>query len=431
MKHHVFWGICLVLCATVLRFAYAAHSPSYITTGDSVSYFLTAKHIVETGNLVDPWRTPVYPLLLAVPYVFSGHPMPTEISGVFTSGLMCIRIWQSVFMVIGTLILYVICLKLRLNSFLSAALSFVATADYTLLLLEHAILTEAFSFFWLSIVVYFSVLLFTRFSWRYIAVLTILWIIGMFLRPSVIGLPFLILGASILRYRTRRMLVASIISLILYVGVITVYSRVNLSQSGFSGISRIQDVNMWGKLLHMGISDQDLGDSDTARKARAAMQVHAKHPFEIFRQFPELYKREHAGTFHNFTTGLVRDHLGAYVAHSVTSLPAVVTSPTDIVDKTATTGKYDAFFAVLKLIYQRLVYLSFIPLFGVLFVLYRAIKKSDATLSGVLCITLIGVYHVAVSSLMAYDDFGRLLAVARPLLLVSTVLLIRELKKDI
>lgn len=429
MKHHIFWGICLVVCATMLRLAYQAHSPLYLTTGDSVSYFLTAKQIVEAGSLVDPWRTPVYPLLLAMPYVLGGQTMPTEISGVFTAGLMNIRVWQSVTMVFGTLILYLVCLRLRLKPFPSAVLSFVATADYTLLLLEHTILTEAFSFFWLCIVLSVSQLLFTRFRYRYVVVLTILWIVGVFLRPSVIGLPCIILGIGILQYRSRKMLLASICSLLLYISVITVYSRVNLSQSGFSGISRIQDVNMWGKLLRMNLNDESLGHSDMAQKARIAIGVNATHPFEIFRQFPELYRWEYAGLFHDYITGLVKDNMGAYLAHSVASLPAVVTTPTDLVDKTATTEKHDAFFAVLKLIYERLMYLSYIPLFGALFVLYKAIKKNDAMLWSVLCITLIGVYHIAVSALMAYDDFGRLLAIARPFLLVSVVLFIRELKQ--
>ena len=164
MNRQFIWVLCIVCIAIGIRSIYAVHSPLYLTTGDSVSYFLTAKKIIATKQLVDPWRTPVYPLILSIPYSFVDQPLPDEISGVYTIGLEYIRIAQSVSMVMATVLLFLLCQQLGIGRMMSALLTLVGTSDFTLLLLEHTIVTESFACVWLVILFYIQLQLLKKFT---------------------------------------------------------------------------------------------------------------------------------------------------------------------------------------------------------------------------------------------------------------------------
>ena len=405
--------------ASAVRMLYALHSPTYITTGDSVSYFLTAKQIVEKKQFVDPWRTPIYPMILSIPYVITHATLPDEISGIYTFGLYSVRIVQSLAVVIASVFLYLICTQIGIKKSVAALLVLLGTCDYVLLLLEHAILTEAFAFCWLVFVVYIQIQLLRKFSIVSVGILLASWIVGVFLRPSFIAIPILCISLLILRYRTWNVARYALLSLCIYASFLFGYSTINLQHHGVSGISRVSDVNIWGKLLHLDVQDSTLGQSDIAQKARSARVVNPKHPYEIFRQFPEMYKKEYAERFHAFVIGVLGQNRGAYIWDSLVSIPNVVTSKTDLIDITATTGVFDAQFAVLKTVYEWVMYLAYIPLFAFPFMIIYFVTKNTPEAYGRLMVLFISMYHVAMSTVMIYDDFGRHMSIARPFLLIA------------
>lgn len=426
MKKHIPWIVLIACIATGIRIMYALHSPLYLTTGDSVSYFLTAKKIVETKGVVDPWRTPVYPMLLAVPYIVTARSLPQEISGRYTFGLEWVRVAQSIAMVIAALLLYVSCTYIGIGKPLSSVLAIIATSDVVLLLLEHAILTEAFSFLWLTGVLLLELSLLRRLQrWKGF-VMVFLWIVGVFLRPSLIGIPVICVLFIMLRYKRTWVTLACLVALSIYAVSIQAYTHINVVQSGYRGISRIQDVNIWGKLLRMDIKDNDLGTSAMAQKAIAARRVNAVHPFEIFRQYPELYTKENAPIFHEFIMSILKPRLGRYLWDSLLQVASVMTSKTVIIDTTATTGMFDRFFSLLTVVYTGISFILLFSLFGLPMLVYRTLQRRTVESYGQLVTISIGIYHVVVSAGMAYDDFGRLLSVAKPFLLISTYLIFRE-----
>lgn len=420
MKQQLFWAIIVFVCSTLIRVFYAVHSPLYITTGDSVSYALTAKQIIETKQLVDPFRTPGYPLLLAAPYVLTNTEFPQEISGVYTSGLYAIRIIQSIFMIASAVAFYLLVLRVGISAPIAALFTIVGTSDYVILLLEHSILTESLSLCLLVLISYCTYCLIRKFSISAIGVLVMLWIGGVFLRPSFIGVPLLSVSIIWMRYRTMNIALLCALALVVYGGSVSMYSSVNANQNGVKGISRIGDINIWGKLLKMNVSDTALGNSQIADMARNARRVNATHPFEIFRQYPQLYQKKYAGEFHGFVTQVLRASYGAFIWDSFLSIPSVISSPTDLQDVTATTGKFDAFFKALKSFYGLLVYVAYIPLCAAPFALFVSWKKQEVALYGQVFLLLVGVYHIAVMALLSYNDFGRLMSTARPFLLVAS-----------
>jgi hypothetical protein len=179
----------------------------------------------------------------------------------------------------------------------------------------------------------------------------------------------------------------------------------------------------------MNVKDSALGSSEIADMARSARLVNATHPFEIFRQFPVLYQKKYAGLFHSFTSEVLHKSFGMFVLDSFLSIPTVISSPTDLQDITAKTGKFDAFFTFLKWFYELLMYMAYIPLFSLPFTLYFAWKKKTVELSTQVFISLVGVYHIALVVLLAYNDFGRLMSVARPFLLVSACYALLQIKR--
>jgi hypothetical protein len=233
MKQQLFWGILVCCFAAVIRLLYAMHSPLYMTTGDSVSYALTAKNIIKTKQLVDPFRTPIYPLILAAPYVLTNSTVPDEISGVYSVGLHAVRILQSLVMISTAVLLYVLLTHIGISAPMSALLSVLGTSDYVILLLEHTILTESFALSWLVLVSYSTFRLIKKFSEKTLGLLVLFWIIGVFLRPSFIGIPLLSVFVIWLRHRSARILLIGFFALAVYGGITC--SSVNSVQHGVKG----------------------------------------------------------------------------------------------------------------------------------------------------------------------------------------------------
>lgn len=429
MKPQFFWGIIVCCFAAVIRLLYAMHSPLYMTTGDSVSYSLTAKHIIQTKQLVDPFRTPIYPLILAAPYVLMNSTVPDEISGVYSVGLHAVRIVQSLVMIASAVLLFILLTRIGISAPMSALLSVLGTSDYVILLLEHTILTESFAVSWLVLVTYCTHILIRKFSAKTLGLLVLFWIIGVFLRPSFIAIPLLCVFVIWLRHRTARVMLLCFFALSVYGGIITVYSSVNSVQHGVRGISRIQDINIWGKLLHMNVKDTVLGSSEIADMARSARLVNRTHPFEIFRQFPILYQKKYAMLFHAFTSEVLHKSFGMFVLDSFLSIPTVISSPTDLQDITAKTGKFDELFTFLKWFYEILMYVAYISLFSLPFMVYFAWKKNTVELGTHIFISLVGVYHISIVAFLSYNDFGRLMSVGRPFLLVSAYYALVQIKR--
>jgi hypothetical protein len=417
------WIIASVVCAIVLRILYAFHSPYYMTTGDSVSYYLTASNIQKTSTVFDPWRVPVYPLIIALPYAFGGKDMPEFIQGVYQSELFVVRLWQSAAVVFSGALICALSLSLGIPGWMSMLVSLLTTSDSMLLLLEHAILTEAFALFWVVLLSWVMYALLKTLNIKYVCLMVLLWIFGVMLRPGLIGIPVLCSVVLCLRWRNIQVYLSMVASILIYAAVLIGYAQGNLATHGYRGISRVSDVNIWGVVLRLGKKDLVYPQTDIGRMAQSVYQGDSRDPWEIFRTYPKLFDSTFAEAFGDFAKNMRERYGISYIVQSIQHIPHVVVAKTDVIDVGATTGLFDRTFVVLGFVYRYLMYAMYWSLLSALLFLYMAIFRPSTLGTMGLFLSLLGWYQVLLTAGFTYDDYGRHMIIVRGMMYVVLCIL--------
>lgn len=426
------WVFLLVLgAAIVIRICYIAYSPMYITTGDTVSYYLTAKKFIAEKTFVDQWRTPAYPLVLASPFLLRGKALPNEIFGVYIPELYVIRLAQAGLGVCTALLIYFFSLHIGMSPGFAAIVSIFATSDVFLLRLEKALLTETIALVWL----YISLFIMDRLirSFRIVPFLGFVtfWLLGVSIRPSVVFIPIIACTVLIFWHRNKRVLIACFLGMCLFVGGLYQYAKLNEARDGYFGISRISDVNMWGVLLASGVPPHTFPDTEIGRMATVSYEPNERDPWEIFRRNPVLFDSSYASPFHKFTQSMVVTQFGRYLRYVVSVIGSVVVYSTGVVVPESASTPYGALFRFIDALYVKLAYMSFVPL--IIFPLYLWIgsKKKSKRVYLIFYIMMVGWYQVLLTASMTYDDFGRHMIFVRGILFIATGSLLFRLVKDL
>ncbi len=420
MKH--FGLLTIIIFAIAIRVLLYSYAPRYLMLGDSVSYYLTLQKIVKTKTIADQWRTPMYPLLLSVPFVLTRTPIPEDVYFTYSPHMQSVRIAQSLSGVLTSVILFYICIELGIPIVFSVFLSLLGTTDVMLLYMEHALLTESFTLFVLSLGVLLELKLFRRFDIAKYAVMAICFLLSMMLRPGFIVLPAVLYMLLFLRHRTAKVFLSVLVAFSIYIGCIQGFIALNSTVEGYHGISRISDINMWGKLLHAGVTPKLLPDTEVGDMAAQALKVNAKDPFEIFRENPVLYAAGYPGKFHEFVLAVAKQMPAEYVMDSLRSLPDIMRGHTTVIASHPTLQH--SIFLFLERFYNTINYILYIPLIAFPIVLYMALVKKHRDMYPLLLIMVIGMYSIVVTASLTYDDFSRHMSVVRPFLFISAWILI-------
>lgn len=218
------------------------------------------------------------------------------------------------------------------------------------------------------------------------------------------------------------------VGLLIYGGSIFLYSRANGVANGYAGLSRISDVNIWGKLLVSGVTPDAFPKTEMGEMARTTFIPGSSDPWTLFRGYPQLFNREYVAGYHELVHSVLMHSIPQFLWSTFKMIPVVVTAPTVVIDKTAIAGTFDSFFFSLQWIYNVLVYLAYIPLLLFPFVVVQALQKKSAKQYVLIFLIALGWYHVGIASALAYDDFGRHLSIVRGILFMSLGMLVVELK---
>ncbi len=415
-----FWIICIVIIAVAVRVLYNLHSPLYETTGDTVSYYLTAKMMIKNRVVVDPWRTPVYPMILASPFAFTGKMMPDNVVGVYIPEFWDIRVLQSAGGVLMVVLLFLLLIRLRFTPRVAGLYCLFIACDNTFLLFEHTMLTEAFAALWLVSTILLTVRLLSRFSAPAFISFVFMWVIGTFLRPSFIALPIVLSAILVWKYWNRNIIVWSLLGLFVYGAVLIGYSFANARTYDYPGISRISDVNLWGKILALRLPIVRIPDARGVKPMlQATIDMKSDDPWQAFRQFPELYDTTYAAPFHQFITEATRQSILPYVFESTGQLPGALVSKSDVVDVTAT-NRFNWLFGPLQLAYQYAMYINFTVIVAFPVFLYEAWKKKNTYNIALVLFVLVGLYQIGVGVYLGYNDYARHISIAQPFLYLTS-----------
>ena len=96
-QKYTFWGGIVLVIAILVTVCSFLNYPHPITTIDTPSYFASVRQLQATGNPVNSWRLPVYPLFIVLMYAVAGQ-----------GNLMAVSIVQGALFVLTALEFYIL-----------------------------------------------------------------------------------------------------------------------------------------------------------------------------------------------------------------------------------------------------------------------------------------------------------------------------------
>jgi len=154
---------------------------------------------------------------------------------------------------------------------------------------------------------------------------------------------------------------------------------------------------------------------------QATIDMKSDDPWQVYRQFPEMYDAKNALPFHEFITKATRQSILPYVIKSTLELPGALVSKSDIVDVMAT-NRFDWLFQTLQRTYQYAMYINYTVIVAFPVFLYEAWKKTTYNIALVL-FALVGLYQIGIGVYLGYNDYARHISIAQPFLYLTSFVL--------
>lgn len=409
----VYWVFAIIAVAVLIRLLFIQNFGRYQMSGDSVSYYLTVSSMKQKHVIVDPWRTPVYPLIIAFTYYLDRTPMLTNLPREFSYDLWHLRVAQSVGAIFMFVLLFFLLLKMGVDDWFAGIFCIFMATNMVLMTNEHSILTEAFSSLWLIGVLYLTVLLLRRFTlWQFVFT-SILFVVGVFLRPTYIAFPLLVVGILIWHHRKKFVIVCGVTTLVIYGIILLTYSELNFMAYSYQGISRISDVNMLGKILLYNLPVDSAPDTAGIKTMINVYRktINIPDPWQVFTRNPQLYGVAYAEPFSAFMRTVILQNFGSYLIGATRELPGALVVQGDLVYNTLREGQ---FFKKLTLFDQSIRYIIFVEFFALPFIFYNAFQKQSVKTTGLLLMLLTSLYHIVFGVYVGYGEYSRHLSVSLP-----------------
>jgi hypothetical protein len=419
MKWYWWVGIILTV-ALISRHIFTSCYRGYRTSGDTVSYYLTGRLIVKTHRLSDPWRTPVYPLLMAAPYIIGGKEMPPMLlQGDFIPELWYLRIAQGIVGVATLVILFFLLREFTITPFIAGMFTVFSACSWIFMFAEYALTTEVFAMFFLVLSVLLVVMLLRKFSlWKY-CLLAVLTIIQVFLRPSNIMLPLIYCGMLVWHHRTRVVVLAVTGLLIFYSVIMSAYIHANDVYAGYRGISRISDMNLLGKIFTYKLPFDNTPDEEGIKPLLEDYSVHSANPdpWPLFVQHTELYLEKYAMPLHRMVMGVIKNNVGNYIVRSLADIPHALLDKTILLDNFTEDTRLGPYITALGHVYISVQIIDLLLFIAVPLYFVRSLKKRTVRTDGLLLISVLGLYYVLIGTFLSYNDYTRLFSIAQPFML--------------
>jgi hypothetical protein len=243
-SRYVFLALLLTLLSSLIVTGFYLNHPRAEVLPDSWSYLYVVNLISNTGQLVNFWRLPFYPLFISAIYAVMGQ-----------GNLEAVSIAQAILFVVATLEVYVVAALVFKRAWLALIMGLLVGANLTLLSYVKPLMTEGIGL-WLLVSLTLTTVLFLKTFRRRLLWLSMGWMLLLFMtRPEWLYLPPFILAyvlwMSHWKQLLRRFLPHAIAGLIILYSIAGGYIYINATQNNFSGTTWITNINMLGKILQI------------------------------------------------------------------------------------------------------------------------------------------------------------------------------------
>lgn len=273
-----------------IRVLYVVAIPQVFLNTDSEGYIILGRRMYAQPtikNIINPYRTPLYPLFTQGLFVVSGQPAGKFYTPEFFQVASLITTIQSTLSIAAFVLLFFALIFIGIPLRLSWIFILMTSCDYFVLLWERSILTEGLAIPWMIIVTAVALFMMrSRTLWRYV-LLFLLFIIGFFLRPALLLVPIIISGILFFYRHTVRRGIAILILLGAYLLVPFGYAKVNEYYHEYLGIQHVGDIDLLGKILEFQLPVESARSYEFYYNAVVASRNMSKkfpNPFELILQ---------------------------------------------------------------------------------------------------------------------------------------------------
>ncbi len=248
------WVLIAFGLSILARIAFYFIYPYYIPTADSESYYIHAmvstRFPLHIENFVSVFRTPVYPFFLGL--ILRGAGVVDEnfvSSSTFLGAVQWMILLQSLLGVLSLLVIYKTSRLMHLSRFTSSLLVLLIGLNSSLILWEHAMMSEALAIFWICVMGYLCIRYVAYFYMRDLVLLGLWFSVGYLLRPAFLFLPFVMLSSLLFVQRKFKYMIVTLFMLV-YCGLVPYgYAQLNNHYKHFEGFSWTTGIGMLAKVL--------------------------------------------------------------------------------------------------------------------------------------------------------------------------------------
>ncbi len=404
----IYWFLSVTCLAIVIRIVTWVSVPGYWLTADTYTYLETAKNISRTGILVDPWRPPVFPLVFNGLFALSGRNIQQASYYSYAPEFVTFRFLQTAAGVVTIALLFYFLTRAGMPLWLTVGSSVIVAVNPVLLGFERTILTETFSLTVILCQLVLAQSLMIRYRVGRVLAFAAVGILGVLLRPATILLPGVLLAVVMWNKRTKIVTSGCIMGMTIYMITVVTYAFANYRVNGYLGISRISDINIFGKVLELNLPVGTMSDTEGIRSAitKYRQTTTSPDPWEFLREYPVFNTPQLLTKLASFSRWVIVSDFPLYILGVFRQSASALTESSDRV-------------------VHVLQYFYFTSVVGI-FLVFHQKKEWSMMLVAATCL-----YVFAVTVFLTYGDYGRHLVVISPLMTFFSLWSVWQLAKKL
>ena len=271
MRRHGIALVIVLLACAIGQAVTLAQTPHIVVDHDGPSYLLVAHAILTHHQFLDATRTPGYPILLALIFSVTGE-----------GNLRAVTYVQAALVVIAALEIYPLVYLLTRRRWVACVLAALVGANLYILDWERLVRDETLSFL-ILVTLFLLLAMYVRTERTlFLGVLTIVFLAAIFTRPALVLLPGILLALLALRsQRLARLRIqwrGLLLSLVVTYGLVGGYMVVNAATFGFFGMTKVMNINLFGKVLEYRMQNESSAPQYAQLRADADQYVRTVSP---------------------------------------------------------------------------------------------------------------------------------------------------------
>lgn len=417
-----------ILVGIVIRILYSFYNPAIILRPDTYGYYELSQQIFSSKfftYFINESRGPIYPIFMQLILFLGGYFNVSVNSAQFYRGSQLIIFTQSIVGLLTLVIIYLIAFRLKIKDLYAYVFTLLMGCNILLIQWERELLTETLGIFSLLLTIYFSLIYLKSAKNIYLLLLSIMFTISFLVRPIFVALPFLLIPIIFYYHRQNMKSGKSLLLLFTHILIIMMIIRHNMVNFGYQGITRTFDLALMGKILHYQLP---IGKAKYSQYFYENMTSYRKingdpNPFRFIEYYDhDIYSKNYRfNEMKIFNFAVISSNLPQFFYKSAKDLPNAMVETADIKPLNPSRKDFLGFiFENIYFFYKNLLLLTFVilPMFPL--TVYKYIKHASYENTAWMIIGSISIYQLITSVFLDYEDFGRLIVVAQPLIYLFT-----------